>query len=419
MRNAVITSLVFVTGFLMCQLAYAQGYTYNGREFLDSDLFSYNEDYGSYNKGYDDHMRLYNIRYDSARVELLVKDVSLNQLKLTTVDTIVDSRLDFFHNDILATDNYDVLLGNSKMFIYDRASKDVDFIVHDSIQYENINYINDSLVLLTSVFNYHPLNDFPGLHLTLYNIQTKNIIRHVVKKFNGIALSHMIRQWQLVNKNGIYIVNPLSGKLYKYNFDLDVVDTTYIPVNWVNAKANIEYESQLDSIIYANYSTVNARSTKYGKDSVRKNRSLNVWKVGSRDNINSIIKTTRSEYEYIEKLIHYNDSVIIVTVSRPGYDLQYRDVLFYNVNTNSLMSVNEKWRCGKPLTINKLEEFFVVDLINSNTWMPYFHDDKVYSTTSYNTSVFRQGSQKEVDKLFAKDVIKNKFRCKILEYSYR
>lgn len=390
-------------------------YQLTGRQYHDSIAIP---DYDglSFIKGYQETVRVYNKVPDSMSSRLTITDLNINSFSKIASFSITDSRINFSYMDILATKERDIFIGNNCMYIYNRAKKTSDFIEKDTVMYDRGYSLNDSLILLSSIFNYHPLDGFPGVHLTVFNLNNKKIIKHIKKKFYGIALSHMINDWVYCKNENIYVVQPLSGNIYKFNNELNLVDSSTIPIRWDSIARNTKYQDSTNFVIYRNYFSTTELVNNYGADSVKRNRKFSVWKLSTKEFIHNIIKQTRENYEYIEKIIPFDDSTVIVSVSRPGYNLKYRDVYYYNPEKNMITGRYEKWLCGREDTLNVPEDFFSVDIINSNPYMPFFYKNKAYALAVYNPLLFVSGTRKNLSEILYNSIVNQNYVWRVLEY---
>jgi len=92
--------------------------------------------------------------------------------------------------------------------------------------------------------------------------------------------------------------------------------------------------------------------------------------------------TLRNNYIYLEKAIPFTDSQILITVYKPEYGKHYRDVYIFS-NQGQLCDSIIKWRCTKQKNglIQKNENYYTVDLLNSFWCQPIFWDGKIFKTS--------------------------------------
>lgn len=320
--------------------------------------------------------------------------------------------------DCAPTQTYDVLLGPDRLLTFNRRTKEVYFAHNDTLNFRNVLPINDSTVLLYVYANYHPGDGFSGLQMHLLDLARIKIINTYTSRIKGIALSHMTVNWAVTAGPYIYSVSPLSGELTTYDRHFKIVDKKLLPIPWANYSGNLKYEAYTDSVVYTEYDRLKKIYDALGRDSVRKNRSLIRSELYSKDFFANTSQTVRKDYEFIEKAIPFSDSIIILTLSRPGYALKYRDVLFYNTRSAKIVRSIPKWSCAKKDTLSRFEDFFNVDVINDAHAAPVFVKDKVYYSTVYNIDLYQNGNADTVKKAMIKDVNKNNYTWRLLEYSY-
>jgi len=411
--------------FILCiTKSFGQYYSWTGKCFKDSTI-TIEEPHKYYYKGYEDHIRVYIRLSADSKCSLIIKDINLHTLTCEKTDSICDDTCNFFYHDFIPTTNYDIIIGNNRLYIHDRQTQKNFFVdnnraasLNNTTQcYYNKGYlVNDSVACLYNIYSYHPFDGFPGLHLNLYNLHQKKFIKDTEYVFPGVALSPMINKWAYANDRNIFVVTPLTGILYKYNFELKLIDSIRIPIKWLSYEKNVAYQNHMDTLVYKDWDILHNVYMKYGHDSGLKRPELINSKVQTKDFISDVINNTRSNYEYIEKLVPYNDSIIIITMSKPGYALNYRDLLFYNINTNSIITEKIKWSCSGQDTLTKFEDFFSIGISNSEPNTPYFYGKQIFSPTPYNPLLYKNGSADSLKRNIFHDELKNKYQWYLLEY---
>lgn len=401
----------------------AQNYTATGSYFLDNGQVKVEELNKYFWKGNKDVFRLYHMITDSVSVVTIVKDIDLNTMAVVRTDTITDVGVNFFHRDIIVHKDYDIILGNSRMYIYNRKKR--KGVYKDFNQYGGQNFffdkgyvVNDSLILLYDIYDFHPFSGLPGIYLNAFNVNTGEFVLHKKAKFPGVGLSYMAVNWGWFNKANFYAVSPMSGILYKYNMSLELTDSVKMPIKWSDYSKNIQFQKALDERIANNYNKLYGILLKYGLDSIDKNPALGASDMNTKEYISNLIDTVRTHYEYIEKILPYNDSVFIITVCRGGDYLKYRDVYFYNVVTNKVIKEKERWLCSRKDNLERFEDFFVIDVICSEDCAPCFYEGHAYKPTFYNQTLYHNGTKNELEKTIHKDITQNQYQWRLLEYEF-
>ena len=404
-----------------CLLCQAQ-YKYEDRCYTDdlqiaADDVPYNK---TYFKHYPGGFRFYR-RYEPEQgKKMIVTDIDFPTFRIKRKDTLDLSADDLSSiTDCLATKTYDVLVGYRRLAVYNRKTKAINITRFEKpLSFRNILPLNDSTGIMYEYINHHPLDGFSGLEMYMINLNSSQIFRSFKTRTNGIALSHMTVNWTVNAGNYIYTVYPLSGELIKYDQQFKVIDRRLLPISWTNYTANLAYQNETDSLIYKEYDRIRSIVDRLGTDSIKKNRSLILSDLHTKGFVSDVSKTVRANYEFVEKLLPFNDSIIIFTLSRPGYDLKQRDVFFYNINTFRIVRSIPQWQCAKKDSLSKFEDFFSVNVINDVCAGPIFIEDKVYYNTMYNIDLYKDGNIDTLRKSMMKDINKHNYTCRLLEYAY-
>lgn len=387
-------------------------YKYTGKLFTDNYIITPTANFSGKigYKGYQNKLRIYQNISDSNNNILIIKSLNLTSLIVDRIDTLNDSAQNFYYENFIAGENSDIFIGSRKILVYNRSSLKHYIYYNDFFIYKNGFLINDSVLLLYRLDNFHPADGSLGLHLTLFNINNQKIINDKIEKYNGILFSNIHVDVGLVNKNNFYIVSPMSGILYKYDFHLHLIDSVKIPIQWENIKGNLAYQSQMDSTIYVEYSRMKLNYKKTG------NYGYN--KIYTNNFITGLNNEVR-QYDYIEKLIPYNDSLILVSLYRAEYGNDKRDILFYNVNTNKIVNEFLGWQCDVKKDLKGIEDYFAVNVAMSSAYAPYFYDKSVYYASFANPLIY-EGERNRDDLLMkiVNDGKKNGHSWRFLEYKF-
>jgi len=411
----IITILMLV--FIYQINGFAQYYHWSGKMF-ESDFYIKNpltSVHGKISyKGIGNQMRLYEkLKKDDQNI-LVIQTLDLQKNSIIENDTIYNIDTTLSYDTFIPGKNTDAIIcsNNSlrypKLIIYNRVNKQNNIYHFDSIRFSEGCQVNDSIFCLYDIYNYHPADGFSGLNMALFNINQKKITEINRSRFRGIGLGYMNTNFVYCNDSNIYVATPMSGILYKYNLHLDKIDSVIIPINWSHPAANIAYEQYLDSTIYTEYDKMQALL------SSGKQPTNNIYRS---DFVRSYSDEIHKNYEYIEKLMPYNDSVIIISVNRPQYENTKRDILFYNMHSNKISSKNE-WPCTVKKELNKFEDYFAINVILSSSYAPYFHNNKIYYGSFANPVLYANSVNSDlIAKSILKDGMSNGCRLRILEYN--
>ena len=404
----VIIGLLFAYCYARAQYRYDNRYYAHDLK-IGADEFPYDKtSFKRYNNGF----RVYR-KYDSGkRTKLVISDIDRATFLTKSKDTIDVPKDLSFITDCLATNKYDVVMGIKRLLVFNRNTKATKYTHWDTLSCRNVLPVDDSTAIAYMYSDYHPMNGFSGFEMHLINLNNSQVVRSYKTRMNGIALSHMTVNWAVTAGKYIYTVYPLSGELIKYDLQFQIIDRRRLPVKWGNYAKNLAYQHKTDSLIYSEYDRVKKLYEQLGEDSGK--LSL----IYTKDFVADVSETVRKEYDFIEKVLPLNDSVIIFTLSRPGYALKYRDLLFYNTNSNKITRSISHWACDRQDVQTKFEDFFPIDIINDAPTAPIFIKDKIYFGTIYNVDLYRRGNTDTLKKIMMKDVAVNNYTWKLLEYSY-
>lgn len=365
--------------------------------------------------GFDNCMRTYN-NIDSE--SLVIKTIDLISFRLLNVDTIRDKRTDFGYEMFIPSSKRDVIIGYKRLLVYNRIDKTIYRQDFDSVKFTAGYQLNDSIIVLSIIYSYHPGDGVSGINLATFNLNNHRIENIKRAFFPGTAMSHMGINWTFSSKDYFYAVTPMSGKIYKYDLKLNLMDSSDIPIAWSNKKSNVAFEKKADGILLRDWNRINNLYKKLGRDSINNNRSLISSDVFGKDFMSYVSDTVRAHYEYIEKVVPYNDSEVILSICKPDYHSQYRDILIYNFKENVIKKRYDKWQTYRKDTVNRFEDYFFASVIFNRKCPPYFHNNRVYTCTLYNPALYTTGSKDSLDVTIANDIKKNGYKWHLLEFQF-
>lgn len=361
-------------------------------------------------KGIGNNIRLYQKHQFDNDTILVIKEISLNNYKLNKVDTIQWNNGNMNCAEFLALENADIILDYRRLFVFDRQEKRSRIYEIDTIKFNEIAKINDSLICLYHIYKYHPADGFSGLNMAIFNLKQGKIVATKKFDFPGVGLSMMISTWVYATEHNIYVITPMTGLLYKFNKNLELAESTKVPIRWNNEIANTKYQDSLDSIIYAENKKIREQ--------------INAHKTPSRSYVYSaefdynLIEEVRTKYEYIESLAPYNDSIILIVFYRAGYAYDKRDVLFYNIERNKIVREIKEWSCAiNENEPKRFEDFFPVNLIMTGGFAPYFYSNKIVYPSFLKPNLYDANRLDSLLRIMVQDNRKNKTTWSFLEYT--
>jgi len=308
-----------------------------------------------------------------------------------------------FFTDIIAGNNSSSTrffnTGDYTYFIKDSAvttESEWVYFDQDRTAGSKVSAINDSLYLSYVFYDFHPKDGGTGLQLNIYNTSQRRITKSRTYRTPGIIAAPLVIEWAVATQDYLYSFAGLSFRGYKYDLNLNLVDSFSINglVDAEELKQNLEYEKKTDKYIYHGHDTLLHTLLALEKDSTLKDNSadINIYK-NAKDNISLSIQSLRSSKTFIEKARKLNNDLILLSVSRPGYQMEFRDVYWYQPSTNTIVKKAIKWRTGKKQQgneiIEKVEDYFPVDIITVPTFAPYFYHGAVYKVNIFNPETFK------------------------------
>lgn len=369
-------------------------------------------------KGYDNSIFLY-INSDKKPDRFTVQRVNLDNKKI--IDSFALPPLPNLHiTDIIPGDKFTIILASDEILYFRNNKELVKVETAKDLNFKHGLRLNDSLFLLYQLYDHHPNDGGSGLYLNIFNVRSERIERSALYKFPGVGIGAMNINWVTGDEQYIYAIAGLSGRVFRYDYQLKPVSEQEIPVfpDSIRSK-NIRYETAIDSIIAQERIDLKeafAQAKAYN-DTARSGKRATVSSyVYTKDFLRNTIEEVRGHHSFIEKIYKLNDNEVLLTISRPGDSTKHRDVFLYNLKSNAVSERFSRWRCGQADKFDKVEDFFPVDLINDAIIAPYFYKNKVYSFSIHNVNIFRPGTAGEVEKIYHEQTLQQGYKWQLLQY---
>ncbi len=348
---------------------------------------------------------------------LFIYDFDLNSFVVRKIDTCPNTFVRF-PVDVLPMKNYDVFIEPDKIYIYDRIygkQTSYRYAYGASKNFLCVNAFNDSVLLLSTFTNFHPLDGEPGLHLYIYNIITKNIIRSRIIRMPGIALANSDGAYVSDVGGKCYFIDPLTTDLYYIDTELNVTLIGTVD-NSIDKKKNINYERESDKLIYGGWDRMYADFiANFGRD-LDSLKSVIHSDEYTRDFYVNTVNNIKINFDYVEKMYPFNDSCLVVGIARANSGYKVRDVIMYNVFTQKMKSYYKYWLNDRKAICNKFEDYFPASFSNRNTHSLCFKADTILMGTFYDPRLFRPSSKDSLDLEIHKQILKNGYRWSLQEY---
>lgn len=261
----------------------------------------------------------------------------------------------------------------------------------------NVTRLNDSLFLLYEVYPFHPFDGPSLVQLQVYNAYQQGITYEKDVPLEGLSLGNAISQWLQVVNGNIYIVAPLTGRITVYDRTLSEAGRLQIDIPAIMDPVNRRFSYYMDSCKKNMDEELIALKKEKGEAYFQTHEVISSYY--NKDALRGRLDSFQKHYTYVEKLFTFNDSTIAVSVTKPEYGMKYRDVYFFNVDEGRVTDSIIKWRTYPPAQeiITRLEDYFTVPLPADAMKEPFFYKGKVYSATAYPVSLFKIGTDKEIN----------------------
>lgn len=323
----------------------------------------------------------------------------------------------FYFAQIISTANHKH--STSALFCYNLKNKKISIYSADGKNsFRQIHLLNDSLLLLSDLYAFHPADGIAKAQLYIYNLHKNKVTYSRHLDFEGISISNIVNQWINIIAGEICIVTPLTGKLVFFNNQLIEKDSLQINLPFLNTPANKNFIYSLDSFLASDIHDYNEFIKSKSPDFL-KNHSIQLDFFRGKGEVAHRIQELRNQHSYIEKVLPYNDSIFILSVYRPKLKLNFRSLYFVNIKNGKIQDSIPKWRCISPENgkIKKMENYFTVDLGNSHLIEPLFYKGNVYFYSTFPTTLFTPGlSTDEMNNKLFNWEQKNKHIWELLEY---
>lgn len=300
-------------------------------------------------------------------------------LKSINTDGIASEMLENKLNDFVFIDstiysygfNYKGFVSNNVLYKIDlrnkKESKLLSFNKKKSIK--NIEKINQNLLLLYSIYPNHPGSGFNKAEFYIYDIKKNKIIKEKLIDFEAVVIGEIVHEWVYVDDENIYIVFPLSGKLQKWNSDLNLVKEYELHLNNIDFSKNAEFIQVWNKEYQKSYDSYK---------NILSNKNLPFF---DKATITEKVETLRNKSDYIEKIMDFNDSVFAISVYKANYQKEFRDLYLIDKKSMDVIKFYPKWRAmrsNKNDVIESFEDFITVDLGISKIVQPFFYKDNAY-----------------------------------------
>jgi hypothetical protein len=365
-----------------------------------------------------EYLRVYTrIKRDSFS-KIIIKDIDRVSFRVRRTDTIPDYISPLKITDVVSSRNYDVLTSHSRIMVYDRSRNTVwhrQYILGDRHDFSHAEQLNDSLLLLATVSDYHPRDGYAGLNIHVFNLNSLSIERTRELRVPGAAMGFMIGSWITSLKDRIFVMSPLSATLMELDKNLSIVGFKSLTALGFDIEKNKAFESRLDSISYADWDTLYDRNVTTYPDRFN-DASLKLASKG-KEFLMSVSTEARRDYDRVEQLLHYTDSVFIISIARKGSKFDKRDLYFYNAFTGKVERKIPDCQSNRLDTLQVITDYFPIVLTDYQANLPTFTGNRIYQYSFNDPALFKTGSRDSLDRAYLKDTRKNNYTWRLLEYT--
>ncbi len=334
---------------------------------------------------------------------LIITGADINNGQTKFHDTIYDFPAHFKIQDIAVNKYYICIIGHKKYVYFDRLTNEAHLYMNgnNDIAFVNGDFFNDSILVLHTVYNYHPKSSAQGIHINLLNLRTNKFEKTTNHEIPGVATSVINQSWIEVTNNKIIVSVPLTALLYvfdenmnKTEYKIEIFDSSQFIVNK-------QFEAYLDSLVDDD------------KEHLTQRKELNIY---NKDFISRIIDTMSNNFSYIEKIFVLDNSRIGLTVSNPDNSNRYRDVYILDTKHFKVIKVIKNWQIAIPEYLEKKEDFYAVNLSSNRKMGPFFYDGYLYVPSVYPIALYSNGTADKLFELMFNNIRKNGYTCSLLKY---
>ena len=99
---------------------------------------------------------------------------------------------------------------------------------------EHVRFLNKNQFLFTSIYNYHPNDNYYNSNLAIYDAENDAYINVIHPDLPCIGFSHLTSSWITNCKSKIAVANPCGYKIFLYDTTLNLIDSIDFknPDNW-------------------------------------------------------------------------------------------------------------------------------------------------------------------------------------------
>lgn len=355
-----------------------------------------------------DNNIIYQIRQinkHDGRYDLKITSISIDHEGVLRSDTITNIPSSFKIKDFCVRKQRIMITANEKFLLCDMSVQVNTIYMHpDSLQPKNDThpfkycaFLNDSIVLLYTIYDYHPADGPAGVYLKTFNVKTKQFDKLKFMKFPGIAISHLSSNWIAVLGGYIYMVSPLSGTLYQLDQDLNLIDKYDMHIfQGQQLTDNLTFEAYTDSIINFEASRILTIVSKYPKDSIMYHRAEFGSNIYTKDFFAKNIDIIMSKNSFVNQIYSKDDSFIVLSISNPGSNMKYADLLFYDPLKRKIIRSYKHFPCVHPDSLSSPEDLFAINFAADKIAAPQFYEGYVYSSSLFGMSSFELGKYEDV-----------------------
>ena len=275
-------------------------------------------------------------------------------------------------------------------------------------RYSTIEGLNERTALAFELYPFHPFSAEDKLHLYIVDTENPKVIFEKHLDFDGVSLSNIVQRWVSYSNKEVFVVSPFKGLVDVYDFSLNKIDSIPLEINGIGIPSTIHFAKRQDAIKKQTDSVLLSLKEKYGSDS-----SFNfVSSYYSKDELTKRMDSLRRHHSYIERIFHFNDSIQLLSIFRPEYGDEFRDVYVLNVNTKVLTDSIIRWRskAASDIVFETPSQYFMVDLKVNYPSSPIFHNGMVHILTDISSKWFQSGTKKEINEHIFR--VKNKYKTK-------
>jgi hypothetical protein len=131
--------------------------------------------------------------------------------------------------------NFDDTCYFNSLYIFKRIGPhtfiNIDVIKNYQAYEGQIIELNEERILIYKNYDFHPQDDTVPSRISVYDLYNKTFIHDHIFRFDGLYLTNLVGNFITKLGQYIFMAIPTKNIIVKYDFDLHIIDTLFVPIN--------------------------------------------------------------------------------------------------------------------------------------------------------------------------------------------